>query len=85
MGIYSWDWEGGFGGLELPHAPRLTIRCEYPGTSMLATSVSFRLSARYGIDSAREAHEWFMRMMAEHEEFEVETDEVGELAMPFGE
>jgi len=24
-----------------------------------------------------------MRMMAEHEEFEVETDRVGELAMPF--
>ena len=24
-----------------------------------------------------------MRMMAEHEEFEVETDEAGELPMPF--
>ena len=29
------------------------------------------------------AHDWFMRMMAEHEEFEVETDEAGEPPIPF--
>ena len=34
------------------------------------------------IHNASEAREWFLRMMREHEEFEVETDEVGELAMP---
>ena len=41
------------------------------------------ISARCGIHTSREAHERLMRMMIEHEEFEVETDEVGELAMPF--
>ena len=29
------------------------------------------------------AHDWFMPMMVEHEEFEVETDEPSELAMRF--
>ena len=41
------------------------------------------LSPRYGIHSAREAHNWFLEMMREHEEFEVETDKVGEAPMPF--
>ena len=41
----------------------------------------FRLSPRYGIRNAREAHDWFLSMMREHEEFEVETDEAGELAL----
>ena len=78
MGIYSWDWEGGFGGLELPRTPRLTIRCEYPDGSNPPSEVSFRLCPRYGIHDARVAHEWFLRMRREHEEFEVETDRVGE-------
>ena len=45
--------------------------------------VSFRLSPSYGIHTALEAHAWFLKMMAENEEFEVETDEAGELPMPF--
>ena len=28
----------------------------------------------YGLLTAREAHDWFLKMMGEHEEFEVETD-----------
>ena len=28
-------------------------------------------------------HDWFLRMMREHEEFEVETDKAGELPVPF--
>ena len=63
--------------------PRLTIRCEHPDTSLQSTEVTFRLSRRYGIHTAREAHDWFLRMLREHEEFEVLTDEPGELSMPF--
>ena len=40
---------------------------------MEPTCVYFGLSPSYGICSAREAHDWFLRMMLEHEEFEVET------------
>ena len=63
--------------------PRLTVRCEYPDTGTAPTEVTFRLSPRYGILTAREAHDWFLEMMGEHEEFEVETDRVGELPVPF--
>jgi len=28
-------------------------------------------------------HDWFLGMMREHEEFEVETDKAGEWPMPF--
>ena len=45
--------------------------------------MSFRLSTRYGIHTARDAHDWFLRMMRKHEEFEVETDEPGEWPVPF--
>ena len=87
MDIMMWDLDGsGFNKpLPLPKllTPRLTIRCEYPDTSLPPTEVSFRLSPRYGIRDAREAHEWFMRMMAENEELEVSTDRVGEWPMPF--
>ncbi len=41
------------------------------------------LSRSYGIQEAREAHDWFLQMMREHEEFEVETDKAGEAPMPF--
>ena len=37
----------------------------------------------YGILEAREAHEWFLGLMREHEEFEVETDRAGEAPVPF--
>ncbi len=83
MGIFSWG-SFGFGSAQpQTRTPRLTIRCEYPDSYMAPTEVSFRLSSRYGIHSAREAHDWLLRMMQEHEEFEVETDELGELPMPF--
>ena len=47
------------------------------------TEVTFGLSPSYGIHTAREAHEWFIDMLYEHEEFEVETDEPGEPPMWF--
>ncbi len=50
---------------------------------MPPTEVSFALSPSYGFSTARDAHEWFMRMMRENEEFEVETDRAGEMPMPF--
>ncbi len=43
----------------------------------------FGLSPRYGIHNARKAHDWFLKMMREHEEFEVKTDRAGEWPMPF--
>ena len=63
--------------------PRLTVRCEYPDESSPPSEVSFGLSPSYGLLTARDAHEWFIDMMREHEEFEVETDRAGELPMPF--
>ncbi len=39
--------------------------------------------SRYGVLTAREAHDWFLRMMLEHDGFEVETDVAGEWPMPF--
>ena len=50
---------------------------------MEPTCVSLRLSPCYGIHNARDAHDWFLYMMQEHEEFEVETDEPGEWPVPF--
>ena len=50
---------------------------------MAPTEVTFRLSPHYGIHTAREAHDWFLRTMREHEEFEVETDQPRQLPMPF--
>ena len=66
--------------------PRLTIRCEYPDTDMPPTEVTFRLSPSYGLTTGHEAHEWFLEMISEHEEFEefeVETDRAGEWPVPF--
>ena len=45
--------------------------------------VTLALSPRYGLLTAREAHDWFLGMMRVHEEFEVETARVGEAPMPF--
>ena len=56
--------------------PRLTVRCEYPDTDLPPTEVTFRLSPSYGLHTALEVHDWFLCMMREHEEFEVETDRV---------
>ena len=63
--------------------PHLTIRCEYPDTDLPPTEVTFGLSPSYGLLTAREAHDWFLRMMRAHEEFEVETDKAGEWPVPF--
>ncbi len=63
--------------------PRLTIRCEYPDTDMPPTEVTFRLSPSYGLHTARDAHDWFLGIMREHEEFEVETDRAGEAPLSF--
>ena len=84
MGIMSWDLEGG--GLHKPlplRTPRLTVRCEYPGCCSPPDEVSFRLSPSYGLHTAREAHDWFLSLMREYEEFEVETDKAGESPIPF--
>ena len=82
MGIYSWDIDGGFSfSLPVP-SPRLTIRSEYPGLCLHPVEITFGLSRRYGIRTACDAHDWFLRMMREHEQFEVETDNPGE-PLPF--
>ncbi len=47
------------------------------------SEVSFRLSPRYGIHTALEAHDWFIEMMKQYEEFEVETDRAGEPPLSF--
>ena len=43
--------------------------------------MTFGLSPSYDLQTAREAHEWFIDMMREHEEGE--TDRAGEPPMPF--
>ena len=40
--------------------------------------VTFGLAASYGLTTAHQAHEWFIDMLRDNEEFEVETDRVGE-------
>ena len=47
------------------------------------SEVCLRLSPRYGIHNALEAHDWFLGLMQSNEEFEVETDRAGESPMPF--
>jgi hypothetical protein len=81
MGIYSRHPGDGFGTTPAVRTPRLTVRCEYPES--VPTEVSFALSPSYGIHTAREAHDWFLSMMREHEEFEVETDWDAQWPVPF--
>ena len=76
MGIMSWHPDSGFDTALPVRTPRLTIRCEYPDTDLPPTEVTFRLSPSYGLTTGLEANEWFIEMMPEHEEFEVETDRV---------
>ena len=83
MGIMSWDLDGGFSTAPLVRSPRITIRCEYPDMSSPPSEVCFRLSPRYGILTAREAHDWFLSLMHEHEEFQVEMDGAREWPVPF--
>ena len=83
MGIMPWDLNGGFNTAPVVRTPRLTVRCEYPDTDMPPTVVTFGLSPRYGVHNARDAHEWFIGLVREHEEFEVETDRAGESPFSF--
>ncbi len=78
--IYSWDIDGGLSSPlpEPAHSPRLTVLFCVPGPHGPHV-----LSRFYGILEAREAHDWFLRMMREHEEFEVETDRAGEAPLSF--
>ena len=49
MGMCPWGIHG-FGGVQpQTRTPRLSVRCEYPGTGLPPTAVSFRLSPSYGI------------------------------------
>ena len=61
-------------------SPHLTVRCEYPDTDMPSTEVTFGLSPSYGLLTAREAHDWFIGLVRERDEFEVGTDRVGPLS-----
>ena len=45
--------------------------------------MTFCLSPHYGIHNAREAHEWLLRMIREHEEFEIKTDKPRDWPVPF--
>ncbi len=83
MGILPWDLHAVFSFVEPVRTPRLTVRCEYPGSDSPPDEVSFRLSPWCGLLTAREAHDWFLDMMGEREEFEVETDKPGEWPVPF--
>ena len=74
---------GGGSTQKATRTPRLTFQCEYPDTDMAPTEVTFGLSPRYGLHTARDAHNWFLLMMREHEEFEVETDKAGEPPFSF--
>ena len=55
--------------------PLLRILCVYPDESSPPSEVTFVLSPSYGLLTARDAHDWFLSMMREHEAFEVETCE----------
>ena len=64
-----------------PHASPSVVST--PTKAWHLPEVTFGLSRSYGLLTARDAHDWFLRMMREHEEFEVETDRAGEWPMPF--
>ena len=83
MDIYARDLGSGFSSIEPLSNPRLTVRCEYPGSDSPPDEVTFRLSPRYGLLTARDTHDWFLKMMSGNEEFEVETDEPCEWLVPF--
>ena len=84
MGIMSWHFDGGFSApTPVVRNPRLSVHCEYPNSCLPPTEGTFGLSPSYGIHNARGAHDWFLEMMREHEEFEVETDRAGEQPISF--
>jgi len=63
--------------------PLLTVHRKCPRMPPEPTEVTFGLSPSYGLTTGHEANEWFIDMMYEYEEFEVETDVEGEPPMPF--
>ena len=63
--------------------PHLTVRCEYPDTDLTPTEVTFGLAPSYGLRTARDAQVWFLGLMHDHEEFEVETDKAEEPPLSF--
>ena len=63
--------------------PRLSVRREYPDQGSPPSEVSFRALALLRHLYSHEAHEWFIDMLREHEEFEVATDRADEWPVPF--
>jgi len=45
--------------------------------------VSFALAPSYGLLTARDAHEWFIGLVREQDEFEVKTDWDAQWPIPF--
>ena len=45
--------------------------------------MTFGLARSYGLLTARDVHDWFLAMLRNCEEFEVETDVAGEWPVPF--
>ncbi len=85
VSMYSLDDSDGsiFFSRKPARKPRLTVGIVYPDGPLEPIEVTFSLSPSYGIRTPGEAHGWFRRMMREHEEFEVETDRVGEPPLSF--
>ncbi len=50
--------------------------------SLEPAAVTLGLSPSYGLHTTRDVHDWFLKMMVENEEFEVETDVPGEWPVP---
>ena len=76
-------WVKPAGNLARVTALSNTRRCEYPDAESAPTVVLFSPARSYGFLTVRDAHDWFLEMMGDHEEFEVETDRVGEPPVPF--
>ena len=63
---------------EPAQSPHLTVLCCVPGPHWPHV-----VSPSYGLTTGHEANEWFIDMLRDHEEFEVETDEPGEPPLSF--
>jgi hypothetical protein len=62
--------------------PLLTVVSTFPDGRLMAP-VTFTLDTRYGIYSASEAHDWFLRQMRDHETFEVWDEPYDKEHQPF--
>ena len=63
---------------EPAQSPHLTVLCCVPGPHWPHV-----VSPSYGLTTGHEVRDWFLEMMHDNEEFEVETDRLGELPLPF--